>query len=82
VIKQTVANLEEYHCYRLQTKFYPVFFSRLKTPYLDEIIGDHQRVISGNISHTDQMCYICQILGQTVGQYINYLQISGRPLPH
>jgi hypothetical protein len=60
-IKPSVVIVVGYHCYRLHTKFYPIFFSRL-SPYIDEIIEDHQRGFRRNRSTTDQIFCIRQIL--------------------
>jgi hypothetical protein len=53
---------------------YNVLFPRL-TPYVDEIIGDHQCRLQHNRSPTDQIFSFCQILeknGSIMGQYISY----------
>jgi hypothetical protein len=42
LIKLSVAIMMGYHCYQLHSKFYPIFFSQGLSPYIDEIIGDHQ----------------------------------------
>jgi hypothetical protein len=55
-----------------------ILLSRL-TPYVDEIIGDHQCGFRRNRSTTDQIFCIRQILeknGSTMGLYITYLWIS------
>jgi hypothetical protein len=59
----TVIIILEYHSYQLHTKFYRQSFSRL-SPYIDEIIGDHQCGFLCNRSTTDQIFYIRQILEQ------------------
>jgi hypothetical protein len=52
-----------------------ILLTRL-TPYADEIIRDHQCGFRHNISMTDQIFYIWQILeknGSIIAQYISYL---------
>jgi hypothetical protein len=41
MIKLTVVIIEEYQCYQIHTKLYPISFSQ-SSPYIDEIIGVHQ----------------------------------------
>jgi hypothetical protein len=54
-IKLTVVIIGKYHCYQLHTKFFPnILLSRL-SPYIDEIIGDHQCGFRHNRSTTDQI---------------------------
>jgi hypothetical protein len=64
----TVIIIVWYHFYQLHTKCYWI-------SYIDEFIGDHQCGFRRNISITDQIFCICQILkknGSTMRQYISY----------
>jgi len=49
-----------------------IILARL-TPYVNEVIGDHQCGFCRNRSTTDQIFYIRQILENIMGQCINYL---------
>jgi hypothetical protein len=52
---------------------------------MDEIIGDYQCEFRRNRSITDLIFCIRRILdkdGSIMGQYISYLQISGKPMTH
>jgi hypothetical protein len=57
----TVVWIEEYHCYQLHVKFYPISFSKL-SPHVDEIIRDQQCGSRHNTSTTDHFFCIRQIL--------------------
>jgi hypothetical protein len=60
VIKLTVVIIGGYHCYQLHKNVSNMLLSRL-TPYIVEIIGDHQCVFRVNRSTTDQNLRIRQI---------------------
>jgi hypothetical protein len=66
--------------YILRIKLYPAFFCR-GSPYVDEIIADHQCGFRGNRAGANQIFRIRQVLdknGNTVQQYIRYLQAPRR----
>jgi hypothetical protein len=59
-----------------------ILLARL-TPYMSEVTGDHQRGFFCNISTTDQIFYIWQMLqknGSIMGQCISYLYTSRKPM--
>jgi hypothetical protein len=66
MIKLTVVIIEGYHCYQLHTKLFPIF--SVLSPYVDEIIGDHQCGFRRNRSTTDQIFCIRQILEKMEGK--------------
>jgi hypothetical protein len=43
-------------------KFYPISFSQFLSPYVDEIIGDHQCEFRRNRSAPLQIFFLCQLL--------------------
>jgi hypothetical protein len=55
----TAVITEDYHCYQLHTKCYPIFLSQ---GYIEEITGYHQCGFQHNRSITDQIFCIHQIL--------------------
>jgi hypothetical protein len=63
VIKLTVVIIVGYRCYQLLFK---ILHSRL-SPYVEEITGDNQYGFQCNRSNTDQIFYICQIVGKKIG---------------
>jgi hypothetical protein len=74
MVKLTLVIIGGYHCYQFRTKFIQYSSSRL-SPYINEIIGDHQCGFRRNSSTTDQIFCISQILeknGITMRQYISY----------
>jgi hypothetical protein len=79
VIKLT----NNYHGITLLSTSYKNFLSRL-SPYIDEIIGDHQCGFRHNRSATDQTFCIRQILGEkngiTMRQYMSYSYTSRKPM--
>jgi hypothetical protein len=60
--KLAVVAIVGHHFYQLHTKFYRKSFSLLTSPYIVEIIGDHQRGFRHNRSTYDQIFCIRQIL--------------------
>jgi hypothetical protein len=61
-IKLTVVIIVGYRYYQLRTNFYPIYLLSRLSPYIDEIIGDHQCGFRRNRSTTDQILCILQIL--------------------
>jgi hypothetical protein len=62
VIRLTVILLEESPSYQLPTKILSNILLARLTPYVNEVIGDHQCGFRRNRSTTDQIFYIRQIL--------------------
>jgi hypothetical protein len=73
---ETVVIIGGYHCYQLNTKFYPISFILRLRPYIDDVIGDHQCGFRRNRSTTDQILFAFvrywRENGSTMRQYISY----------
>jgi hypothetical protein len=68
-IKLTVVIIKENHCYQLHLNILNNNFLLRLTPYVEEIVEDHQFVFRGNESTTDQIFCIYQILEKNGGQW-------------
>jgi hypothetical protein len=66
-IRLIVIIIEESPSYQLPTKFYPTFILARLTPYVNEIIVDHQCGFRRNRSITGRIFYIRQILEKKMG---------------
>jgi hypothetical protein len=81
VTKLSVVIAEEYHCYQLHTKFYPIFFRSRLTPVVEEITGDYQCGFLHNKAASDKIICIRQIRAkewEKMGQNVSHLKTSRR----